>query len=156
MFYHPATDSEELKCKSVGFAEASVSFTDAFFPDADSGDGAGNIRSCHTQVSFAAGIGERDADRNSVISICRPLQRSRSVLREVEPGYWMEIAVSVPFTKKKKSAPKASETSSAAAAPAAPPPSTAAAASHVIEYEPENVHDSVLDAMLNHSYEMFR
>ena len=77
-------------------------------------------------------------------------------MREAEPGYWMEIAVSVPFTKKKKSAPKAAESSSAATAPAAPTPSAAAAASHVIEYEPENVHDSVLDAMLNHSYEMFR
>ena len=29
-------------------------------------------------------------------------------------------------------------------------------ASHVIEYEPENVHDSVLDAMISHAYEMFR
>lgn len=50
VFYHPATDSEDLKCKSVGFAEASVRFSDAFFAD---GDTEGNLRSCHTQVSFS-------------------------------------------------------------------------------------------------------
>ena len=104
------------------------------------------------------------------------LQRSRSVLKEVEPGYWMELAVSVPFTKKKKGNPKtaataaaSSETASSAAAAssnatASTPAAAAAAAataspsaaSHVIEYEPENVHDSVLDAMISHAYEMFR
>lgn len=26
----------------------------------------------------------------------------------------------------------------------------------MIEYEPENVHDSVLDEMIKHAYEMFR
>ena len=103
------------------------------------------------------------------------LQRSRSVLKEVEPDYWMELAVSVPFTKKKKGNPKttsaaaSSDTSSSAAAassnatastPAAAVAAAAtaspSAASHVIEYEPENVHDSVLDAMISHAYEMFR
>ena len=69
MFYHPATDSEELKCKSVGFAEASVSFTDAFFPDTDSGDAAGNIRSCHTQVRV--GGRERGAERNMSFVVLR-------------------------------------------------------------------------------------
>ena len=101
-------------------------------------------------------------------------QRSRSVLKEVEPGYWMELAVSVPFTKKKKGNPKttsaaaSSETASSSAAassnatastPAAAVAAAATAspsASHVIEYEPENVHDSVLDAMISHAYEMFR
>ena len=52
MFYHPATDSDELKCKSVGFAEASVRFADAFFADDNSGSD-GNLRSCHTQVSLS-------------------------------------------------------------------------------------------------------
>ena len=98
------------------------------------------------------------------------MQRSRSVLKEVEPGYWMELAVSVPFTKKKKGNAKISGSEGGGSAGAAPgagaaASSTAAAApgaaasptaSHVIEYEPENVHDSVLDAMLSHSYEMFR
>ena len=83
----------------------------------------------------------------------------------------MELAVSVPFTKKKKTTAGnlkttgGSETAGPAAAPAAgsstAPAATPAAAasptaSHVIEYEPENVHDSVLDAMVCHSYEMFR
>ena len=53
VFYHPSTDSDELKCKSVGFAEASVRFADAFFTDDDDDNGSeGNLRSCHTQVSF--------------------------------------------------------------------------------------------------------
>ena len=54
VFYHPPTDSDELKCKSVGFAEASVRFADAFFADDDNGNGSGNnLRSCHTQVSLS-------------------------------------------------------------------------------------------------------
>ena len=96
------------------------------------------------------------------------LQRSRSVLKEVEPGYWMELAVSVPFTKKKKGNLKTTAGSEAAGSATAPAESSSTAAgapaaaaasataSHVIEYEPENVHDSVLDAMVSHSYEMFR
>ena len=53
VFYHPATDSDELKCKSVGFAEASVRFADAFFADDDNNGPEGNLRSCHTQVSLS-------------------------------------------------------------------------------------------------------
>ena len=53
VFYHPPTDSDELKCKSVGFAEASVRFADAFFADDDNGNSGNNLRSCHTQVSLS-------------------------------------------------------------------------------------------------------
>ena len=51
VFYHPATDSDDLKCKSVGFAEASVRFADAFFADDDNSSSEGNLRTCYTQVS---------------------------------------------------------------------------------------------------------
>ena len=108
VFYHPNTDSEELKCKSVGFAEASINFARAFFPEEERR--AGSVRSCHTQ-------------------------RTRSVLREVEPDFWVELAVSVPFVKRKRSG---------------------SGRGYAVDYEPENVHDSVLDAMVQHAYEMFR
>jgi hypothetical protein len=65
-------------------------------------------------------------------------QRERTVFLEVEPDYWLCLAVSLPWIRR----PAAGGCS-------------AAGAGEVIEFRPEEVADSVLLALLRRAYDMF-
>lgn len=61
-------------------------------------------------------------------------QRTKTTMFEAEPGYWMVLTVNLPYQKKRNKA----------------------GTSDYTEYNPEAVHDNVLNACLTHAYEMFR
>ena len=61
-------------------------------------------------------------------------QRTKTSMFEAEPGYWMVLTVNLPYQKKRNKA----------------------GTSDYTEFNPEAVHDNVLNACLTHAHEMFR